>query len=237
MDINDWIEGTHLSAAATLVYGQAIHGGDRRAAVLDGFLKPGKLAALRKNFSGDGLFTMVYGLAGRHPHEVPAEEYAAAEPANHFYRFRSLTGPAPGHHLSPGYLAHLLFSTLTLTPGWLAWLSAIIGEKLTVRTGMHARIMTRDMIIAPHSDRGHGAICAVLYLSDGWSSAFGGTFVQDHEGERVTEVEPLENRLLLFSPARGAAHGVAPFSPAMGDWERWSYSLWYGTKDDAGEAH
>jgi hypothetical protein len=226
VNIRDWIEETHLSAAATAGYRRALRSRGHDAAVLDGFLKPGKLAALRKAFTGDSQFSMVYGLLDRHPHDVPAAAYASADPASRFYQNLTLTGPAAGRPMSPGYLAHLLFSTMTSTPGWLAWLGAIAAEPLSVRTGVHARIMTRDMLMAPHSDRDHGAICAVLYLNDGWAPAFGGRFVKTREQQVVT-IEPVANRLLLFSPANGAVHGVAPFAPAMGDWQRWSYSLWY----------
>lgn len=51
----------------------------------------------------------------------------------------------------------------------------------------------------------------------------------------VIEVAPLANRLLLFSPHNGLSHGVAPITAAAGDWERWSYSLWYA--DEADEDH
>jgi hypothetical protein len=233
VNIRDWIEDVHLSAAATLTYRRALSGGDRHAAVLDGFLKPGKLAALRAAFAGDGQFSMMYGLLDRDPHDVSAEVYANADPAIRFYKYLTLSGPAAGRPMMPGYLAHRLFSTMTSTPEWLAWLGAIAGENLAVRTGVHARIMTGDMLMAPHSDRGHGVICAVLYLNEGWSPAFGGRFVQTHEHHVVT-IDPLPNRLLLFSPARRTVHGVAPLSAAMGDWQRWSYSLWYDVEPKSG---
>lgn len=51
----------------------------------------------------------------------------------------------------------------------------------------------------------------------------------------MIEVAPLANRLLLFSPHNGLSHGVAPITAAAGDWERWSYSLWYA--DEADEDH
>jgi hypothetical protein len=156
-----------------------------------------------------------------------------ADPAIQFYSYLTLSGPPDGHPMAPGYLAHRLFAAMTVTPRWLDWLSAIAGERLVVRTGMHARIMTRDMLMAPHSDRDHGAICVVLYLNDGWSPPFGGRFVQTH-GHQVIEIDPLPNRLLLFSPSKGALHGVAPFSPSMGGWQRWSYSLWYDVASEDG---
>jgi len=235
MHIGDWIDDTHLDPDAVSAYRQSLQTSAGHAVALDGFLKPGKLQALRKLFTGDGAFAEVTGLFDRHPHGVSSEEYAAAAASNRFYRYRTLTGPA--RPMAPGFLAHLLFATLAQSPSWLAWLGAIAGTELATRTGIHARIMTRDMVMNRHSDRSHGPLCAVLYLNQGWSPAFGGTFVQERDGVCVAEVEPLANRLLVFSPDSGLAHGVAPFAEAMGVWERWSYSLWYGSGSEGGDPH
>jgi len=234
MRLSDWIEDAHLSAATIRTCRAALRDGTGRAVVLDGVLKPGKLAALRQLFAGDGQFAQVFGLFDRTPHGVTAEEYADADPARRFYTYRNLMGPTQA--MAPGFLAHLLFVRLTQSPEWRGWLGAIAGADLLARTGMHARIMTGGMSMRPHGDRGHGTLCTVLYLSDGWSPSFGGQFQQRLAGGGAFDVAPLANRMILFDPESGVTHGVAPFTPAVGGWERWSYSLWYGTEPN-GDPH
>lgn len=235
MRLGDWIDDAHLSDAAIRAHGAAFRDGAGRAVVLDGILKLGKLAALRRLFAGDGRFEQVFGLFDRSPHGVTAKEYAAADPANRFYTYRNLIGPTQA--MAPGFLAHLLFVKLTESPEWLDWLGAIAGADLPARTAMHARIMSDGLSMKPHDDRGHGALCAVLYLSEGWSPSFGGHFEQTLPEGGAFDVAPLANRMILFAPESGLPHGVAPFTPEIGGWERWSYSLWYGAGTEGADPH
>jgi hypothetical protein len=237
MKIEQWVAAEHRQPDAMGRYRQAIHQSPGRAAILDGFLQPARLSALRELFTGDGRFEPAYGLFSRQPHEVTAEEYAAAPAEDRFYHYHALVGAASGREMSPGMVHHALFTMLSRSSAWKSWLADILGDELAVQTGMHARRMTRDMGMKRHSDNGHGSLCAVLYLDDGWQPAFGGTFFQDNQGERVIEVAPLANRMLLFSPANGLIHGVAPFHQAMGNWERRSYTMWYGTSADGADLH
>lgn len=219
-----------------LRYRQAIHQSSGRAAVIDKLLLPEKLASLRGLFDGDGRFEPTCGLYNRHPHEVPADMFDAAPEAERFYRYRNLRGPSPGRAMSPGMMHHALFTMLSRSAVWRDWLSGILGEPLARQTGMHARIMDRGAFMKQHGDGAHGRLCAVFYVGSGWEPAFGSCFVQKDKDRPVIEVAPLANRLLLFSPHNGLSHGVAPFTDAAGDWERWSYSLWYADEADKDHA-
>lgn len=234
--LEHWISSEHLQADAMSRYHRAIHHSHGRAAIIDNLLLPDKLAVLRELFSGDGRFEPTCGLFNRHPHEVPDETFDAAPEAEQFYRYRNFRGPMPGRAMAPGMVHNALFTMLSRTPAWRAWLASILGAPLAKQTGMHARIMSRGMFMKRHDDDAHGSLCAIFYLSPGWERAFGSCFVQEDKGERVIEVAPLANRLLLFSPRNGLSHGVAPMLEAAGGWERWSYSLWYGSEDDGAHA-
>lgn len=235
--IEQWVMPQHLDATVMQEYRRQIHASHGRAAILDNFLQPQKLAGLRQLFLGDGRFAPAYGLFGRHPHDVAEGEFAAAPESQRFYSYLNFRGPADGRAMAPGLLQNALFTMLSRSPAWCGWLADILGAPLEKQTGMHARIMRRGMFMKQHDDNAHGALCAIFYLSDGWQPDFGASFVQQRQQERVLEVAPLANRLLLFSPGNGLSHGVLPFSAASGDWQRWSYSLWYGSAADDGHNH
>lgn len=231
--IEQWVRPEHLDPAAMLAYRQAIHESRGRAALLDNFLLPDKLAALQQLFTSDGRFEPAYGLFGRHPHDVAADVFSAAPEQQRFYFYHNFRGPAPGRAMAAGMLHNAKFTMLSRSAAWCNWLAAILGAPLEKQTAMHARIMNRTMFMKQHDDGAHGALCAIFYLSPGWQPEFGSTFVQQRQGERMLDVAPLANRLLLFSPRNGLSHGVTPFTAAAGDWQRWSYSLWYGSEADS----
>lgn len=230
--IEQWVAAEHLLPEAVAAYRRAIHDSPGRVAVIDGFLRPDKLSALRGLFARDGRFEPSFGLFDRHPHEVAAEAFDAAPEAKRFYRYLTFRGPVPGRAMTPGMLHNTLFIMLSRTDAWRDWLAGILGAPLARQTALHARIMRRGMFMKRHNDDAHGILCAIFYLNTGWAPAFGGRFVQEDRGRPIVEVEPIANRLLLFSPGNGLSHGVAPFTDAVGDWERWSYSLWYGSETD-----
>lgn len=230
--IEQWVAVEHLHPDAMARHRLAIHDSPGRAAVIDNFLLPDKLAALRGLFAGDGRFESTFGLFNRHPHQVTADIFAGAPEADRFYHYRNFLGPSPGRAMASGMLHNALFTMLSRTTAWRDWLAGILGEPLPRQTGMHARIMSRGMFMKRHGDGAHGTLCAVFYVNSGWDPAFGSGFVQEDKGRRVIEVAPLANRLLLFSPRNGLTHGVDPFTEAAGDWERWSYSFWYGGETD-----
>lgn len=237
MKMEQWIAAEHRHPDSIARYRRAIHDSSARAAILDDVLLPERLSALRGVFAGDGLFEPTFGLFNRHPHTATAEEFAAVPAQEQFYHYRTLVGPVPGKAMSPGMAHNASFTMLSRSAAWKEWLGAILGQPLAAQTGMHTRIMSHGMFMKTHNDDAHGALCAVLYLGAGWEPAFGGSFVQERRGERIVDVAPIANRLLLFSPDKGLAHGVTPFTKAIGDWERWSYSLWYGDLTEGADPH
>ena len=84
--------------------------------------------------------------------------------------------------------------------------------------------------IQPHSDFWHiRDLCGVFYASTGWQPSFGGRFRHRGPGSDIVPVDPLPNRLLLFQPRAECKHDVEPIAEAGADWQRWAFSLWFGT--------
>ncbi len=95
--------------------------------------------------------------------------------------------------------------------------------------------MIGGQYIPPHSDfMPIRDLCGVFYASSGWRPSFGGRFRHCGPGPDIVPIEPKANRLLLFQPRHDCRHDVESITEAGADWQRWSYSIWFGTPVPAG---
>src|SRR5262249_6022362 len=141
-----------------------------------------------------------------------------------------LAGPQPGHLIGQGLATQLKFREMLGSPEFMGLLEAVTGIRPATLTGMMTRISVRGQYIRAHSDfRSDRELCAVLSLSPECGPSFGGRFRHRGPGPDIVPVEPRPNRLLVFQPRADCTHDVEPISETGDDWQRWAYTLWFGT--------
>jgi hypothetical protein len=238
MKLDDWIDERHLAPNVQATYAARFASVSYSSVAIDNFLRPEKLAALRRVFSTEGKFDERYSLWDRASgleKVVPGEVWRAAPLADRASAGRVFAGPQPNHRLGQGILAQLKFHEMAHSPEFMCFLQAVTGIKPATLTSMTTRILVGGHYIAPHSDaKPDRDLCAVFYASNEWHPSFGGRFRHCGPGLDIVPVEPRPNRLLVFEARSDCKHDVEPITEAGARWQRWTYTLWFGTPDVAG---
>jgi len=237
MRLEDWIDRRHLEPAAQVAYLAAFAASPHSAIIIDNLLQPERLGALQRVFATEGRFeTRHYAWkpsanpAEKSEIEVPTSVWRAA-PASQRASIESVfAGAHPAYRLGDGILSHLKFTELLRSPEFMDFLQAATGIRPATLTGFVTRIMVGGQYIQPHSDFWRiRDLCGVYYASTGWQPGFGGRFRHCGPGPDLVPIDPLPNRLLLFEPRAECKHDVEPIVEAGASWQRWAFSLWFGT--------
>ena len=240
MRLEDWIDSHHLDAARQSAYLAAFASAPYASITIDNFLRPVKLALLQRVFGTEGKFAQRHYLwqrdeGGRHEVPAPAEVWQAAPAINRAFVEGVLEAPRPEYRIGEGIAAHYKFVSLLGSSAFMQFLQRVTGVRPVTLTGLLARTMIGGQYIPPHSDfMPIRDLCGVLYASGGWQPNFGGRFRHCSVGSDRVPVEPRMNRLLLFRPGRDCRHDVEPIAEAGANWQRWSYSMWFGTPAPSG---
>ena len=237
MRLEDWIDRRHLEPAAQAVYLASFASVPYSAIVIDNFLRLEKLAALQRVFATEGKFEVRHYAwkpsetpGEKSEIEVPADVWRAAPDSQRASVESVLTGAHSAYRLGHGILSHLKFTELLRSPEFMSFLHAVTGIRPATLTGFLTRIMAGGQYIQPHSDFWHiRDLCGVFYTSAGWQPDFGGRFRHRGPGSGIVPVDPLPNRLLLFEPRAECKHDVEPIAEPGANWQRWAFSLWFGT--------
>jgi hypothetical protein len=235
MRIEDWVNQEHLDAAKQAAYRAAFSSIPYPSVALDNFLIPEKLTALRRVFAGEGRFeehfffhALVHGRLSEEA--VPAEIWRAAPDEHRASVEHIFSGPRPDQRMGLGTVTNIKFEELLRSPMFMSFLEQVSGIRPATLTGIMTRIFVGGQYIRPHRDSGKDRdLCGVFYLSADWQPSYGGRFRHRGTGSDNVPVEPLSNRLLLFAPRVDLLHDVEPVSEAGADWQRWAYTLWFGT--------
>jgi hypothetical protein len=235
MRLDQWINKEHLETARQASYAAGFAAASYPSVTLDNFLVPDKLAALQKIFTTEGKFDekfFFWGWVNQRPSEeaVTAEVWHAAPDAHRASVEYIYAGPHPDYRMSPGTITNIKFGELLRSPMFMSFLEEVTGVRPATLTGIMTRIFVGGQYIRPHNDfRPDRDLCGVFYLSTNWDPSYGGCFRHRGTGSDCVPVEPLPNRLLLFDPRADLQHDVEPITKAGAHWQRWAYTLWFGT--------
>jgi len=239
MRLEDWIDPRHLKPAAQAAYATAFASVPYSSIVLDDFVRMEKFRALQQVFTTEGRFEERHYLwqwdeEGKHEEAVPLETWRAAAEHEKAFVERVFVGARPNCRIAPGIAVHFKFVELLASAELMGFLEAVTGVRPATLSGLLTRIMVGGQYIPPHSDfMPIRDLCGVFYASTGWQPTFGGRFRHCAPGPEIVAIEPRPNRLLLFQPRSECRHDVEPITEAGANWERWSYSIWFGTPSAA----
>jgi hypothetical protein len=227
MILDDWISGPLLAPSTVERLTTSLRSDAMATILLDDFLKPNRLGALRSVFENDAPFAEKFQIRlpdGRFE-EVAEEAFLSVDETARVERQLLLDGTPSLKYLSPGIAQHINFMAFARHPAFADFLGRIGGiEGLRYESG-EARIMRAPHMVKPHSD-GRRGLCAVLYVHASWDPRCGGRLVQYARDATLRHVDPMPNRLVIFLPGSGRRHAVEPIVQVDG-WQRCSYSLWF----------
>lgn len=235
MRLEDWIDRRHLQPGAQTAHAAEFASQRHASIALDDFLRHEKFGALQRMFGAEGRFEekhylWQWGKGGRSEKAVSAEAWRDAPPEHRAFVERIFAGPQPQHRMGQGIATHFKFVEMLASPQFMDFLQAVTGLRPQTMSGLLARIMVGGQYIPPHSDfMPIRDLCGVFYVSGGWQPSFGGRFRHCGPDPQVIPIEPRANRLLLFQPRADCKHDVEAINAAGSDWQRWSYSVWFGT--------
>ena len=235
MQLENWVDPRHLEAAAQAAYAAAFALVPFTSVVIDNFLRPDKFAALQRVFRIEGTFRQRHYLwewdaGGRSERAVTPEVWHAASGSVKAFVEGVFDGPDPDYRIGEGIVTHYKFVSLLGSAEFMSFLREVTGVKPATLTGLLARTMSGGQYIPPHSDfMPTRDLCGVFYASEGWQPAFGGRFRHCGPASNPIPIEPRPNRLLLFQPRHDCRHDVESVTAAGANWQRWSYSIWFGT--------
>ncbi len=222
-----WIGPQHLSDDAIAAAAERYRGTPDRFIVLDDFLAPTRLAAIRRLVLAEGIMEpahKVYGLRGF----VDQDTFEEAPEDKRFLTERIYRSPKPEHAFGEPALMDLSFRRMLRSAHFHALLRAVTGSPV-VSTGLiNLKWLDRGHFLKRHGDDSPGRLaCMVLYVHEGWRPEYRGRFIMHCRDGRREIVEPLTNRLILFDPFAGTEHEVEPMAEDMGEWVRINYSVWF----------
>jgi Rps23 Pro-64 3,4-dihydroxylase Tpa1-like proline 4-hydroxylase len=237
MQLENWINQRHLKPAVLASYAAAFASVPYSSVVIDDFLRHERIVALQRIFRTEGRFKELYFLWGWVNNRTEGSEEAVsaevwhAAPDEHRASVESfLLGPKPDYLMGQGIVAQIKFHEMLRSPKFMDFLEAVTGIRPATLSTMLTRIFVGGQYIRPHNDyRSDRELCAVFYASTDWQPTFGGRFRHRGPGPDIVPVEPRPNRLLVFQPRADCMHDVEPISEAGAHWQRWAYTLWFGT--------
>ena len=235
MQLENWINPRHLDPAARAGHAAAFVSTPHASLVMDEFLRPEKFSELQRVFSAEGAFEERHYLwkwdeGGRSETEVSAETWRKAADRDRAFVERVFVGARPECRLGRGIIAHFKFVELLGSSECMGFLESVTGLRPATLTGLLTRIMVGGQYIPAHSDfMPTRDLCGVFYASSGWHPSFGGRFRHRGPGSDTVAIEPRPNRLLLFQPRADCKHDVEAITEAGAAWQRWSYSIWFGS--------
>lgn len=229
-----WIGPQHLSDAAIAATAERYGGTPDRFVVLDDFLAPTRLAAIRRLVLAEGIMEpahKVYGPGGF----VDQATFEKAPEDERFLTERIYRAPKPEHAFSEPALMDLNFRRMLRSEPFHAWLRAVTGSPVFRTDLINLKWLDRGHFLKRHGDNSPGRLaCMILYVHEGWRPEYGGRFIMHCRDGRQDIVEPLTNRLILFDPSAGTEHEVEAMAEDMGEWIRINYSVWfYGRESEA----
>ncbi|MFV3130304.1 2OG-Fe(II) oxygenase [Niveispirillum sp. KHB5.9] len=226
--LGKWITARHLTPDAIAAAHRAFNGRDERYVVLDDIMDPARLAQIRHLIQEEGEVRTAYKLYTESGW-VDGDRFVQAPDEERFIHEHIYTGPKPGHAMSQPTLHDRLFRMFVGSRPFADFLSAITGLGIGALQNVNLKRLNADHFLRWHSDRSPGrALCMVIYLHDDWQPAYDGRLLmQRADGNGIDRIDPLFNRLVVFSPNVSTQHAVEPLSPAAAGWSRLNYSLWF----------
>ncbi len=226
-----------MQPAAIASYAAAFASVPYASVAIDNFLGPERFAALQRVFSTEGQFEekhflwgWVNGRTNGSEEAVPADVWHAAPDAHRASSEAMFIRARPEYRIGQGIVTQLKFMELLRSADFMSFLEAVTGIRPATLTCAMARIFVGGQYIRPHGDfRSDRDLCGVFYASAEWQPSFGGRFRHRGPGSLIVPVEPWPNRLLLFQPRADCEHDVEPIAVAPAQWQRWAYTLWFGT--------
>lgn len=225
--LSNWLQPQHLAPECIAAVRRDFNGRPELYTVLDGVIDPSKLALIRQVIREDGEMKTVYKLYGDGDW-VDRKKFEQAPDKHRFIYEEIYQRPQDGRAMSMSVLHDMLFRMLVADKPFQKWLSAITGLEIGPLQAVNLKRLRSEHFLRWHSDTSPGRVlCMVLYLHDDWQPAYGGRLLMQRQEGGIDAIDPLFNRLVVFSPTVATQHAIEPMTEQARDWSRLNYSLWF----------
>jgi hypothetical protein len=222
-----WIQPQHLTEDAVRGYREEMDAHPAKMVVLRGFLTDEAAAHLAGFLADQAVFTVEHGLYSTEG-GVTAERWEAAPADDRFFRFGKLSGQRPEAMLSDDMLAYLQWRTFVTEQPFHDLCQDIAGMPLGPSDdfGCH-EFNVGDFLLAHDDANRDRRLALVMYLTPGWTQAFGGALHMTAADGSVDVRQAEFNSIVMFDTLAGSSHRVGTVEPAAGDLARRTFGGWF----------
>ena len=127
-----------------------------------------------------------------------------------------------------GVVTFLRFHTAFSNPRFRAFFEELSGLALRHSFDFNVHCLRSGDFLQDHTDddEERRRLAFVFNLSPHWEARFGGALNFVEPGDKVTQLVPEHNSLVVFDVTTGSRHSIAPVRPAAGEQARFTISGW-----------
>lgn len=223
-----WFSGKHLQPEAVKAYRHSLRQQKLPLVVLDDFFKEDVFNTLNHAFMHNLHFEPVYRVRGVFG-LVSREEWLAAPEADRLDAHSREQGALSGHEMTVGYLTYMLFMSQIKDTPLLNYFSNLLGIQLnhmdhSVRSINPAR---GEPLGWHHDYLPQRKLCCIVYMHKNWEHNWGGIFNWRGPRGKISYIDPLPNRAIIFKPVADHMHKVGDTFPEYHKTNRFNYTLWF----------
>lgn len=216
MDAKSWINPIHRTRHFDTFKG---------IRVLDDFLAPEKEAGLAQDVRDKLAYTEIYGRYEGKRTNIPREKWDALPDDLRFYCYQQAQMSAC--FTAGGAAFHfMLFNEMIHSPAFLDWLSRTTQVSLSGTVDGQIVKMDPHNFSRAHTDYREGSrhLCLVYYTGHEWQENSGGELVMSRPDGSHHVIDPISNRIVIFSTSPDERHSVNALSAP---WSRYSIVYWF----------
>lgn len=215
MDAKTWINPIHLERQFDAFTG---------VCVLDDFLIPEKAAGLSKDVRDKLAFTEIYGRYKGKNTQIPREKWETLPDELRFFCYQQAHGGACFTAEGAAFY-FVMFTKMVNSRPFLDWLSRAAQIDLKGIVDSQVTKMEPHNFSRAHTDYRQDSrhICFVYYTGHDWRTGSGGELVMNRPDGGQHVIDPVSNRIVIFSTCPDERHYVNSLETA---WSRYSIVYW-----------
>ncbi len=234
--IQNCLQSQHLEPSVIKKYQHSFRNHPNRILRIKNFLKPAVAERLSDFALNEAQYRRIYALHANNGRLVSYKTWQAAKRKQRLYCcWEAERHIKDKYRLSQNWLTYMfwLHHIDNNSSAFLQFMQSVTGYTLESIEPITLRKMAQGDYLGKHADRRQKRCLAwLLYLSDDWQEAFGGSLQINDSDKNTVDYPPLYNSLLIFDVYKQQSHNVPALNAAAQDWVRITLGSWVNGQDN-----